>query len=68
MKLNSQELDLYRGILEDLHERKLNYSELVTELRQEFKVNITREEIMRLEEPTALDDAVGLKVLYRTIN
>ncbi len=66
---NSKELDFYRGMISDLHDGKqLSYEELVKELLVEFGIRITKKEIIEFLDPTAIDLAEDLKVLYRTIN
>lgn len=69
MRINSQELDLYRGIIKDLHDGKeLGYSELERELLINFGIRITKKELIQLDEPTMLDSLVDLKIQYRNIN
>lgn len=67
--LNSKDLDVCRGILEDLHDgKKLGYSELVEELLINFGVKTTKEELIKLDEPTAYDERLDLLLQYKNIN
>lgn len=67
--MNSKELSVYVNILRDLNDgNKLSYNELTKQLLIEFGVKATIEDLMRVDEPTFIDEAIDKQIMYKNIN
>jgi hypothetical protein len=69
MKIETlSELQIYINLLEqDKNKTYTNYNELIKDLKYEFNINVTMDEINRIYEPTIEEDVLDREILLKNI-